>query len=331
MSEQAIHWYRVPLDKETLKGLTRRSDWKGLAQAVSHLLLAGASGFGVLYVYRHLAWPWLIPAFFVHGTLMQFMGGAGAFHELCHGTPFKTRWLNEVFLRIYSFLTWSNFVAFRTSHMRHHQYTVFKGLDLEVVLPARIRLRDFLWQLAFNPVGLYGQLRSHVRLSLGILEGEWEKRIFSEEGARLRPGLFNWARFLLLGHVAFAALFAVLGLWILIPIFLTPFYAGWLAFLCAVPQHFGLEPDVPDWRRSCRTVRQDIVTRFLYWQMNYHAEHHMYAAVPFHALRRLHRLIAHDFPKPNRGLLSAWKEIILCARKQKEDPAYVFDSFSRAG
>ena len=122
-------------------------------------------------------------------------------------------------------------------------------------------------------------------------------------------------------------LFGVLGQWILI----APFYAGWLTFLCAVPQHLGMKPDVPDFRLSCRTVLQDPVTRFLYWQMNYHTEHHQYAAVPFHALRKLHRLVARDMPKPNRGMVSAWREIAAYSRKQKTDPAFVVDPWSRKG
>jgi fatty acid desaturase len=329
MGDAVINWFRVPVEKELLRKLTQRSDLKGFAQAFGHLLLVLATGAGTWWTYGRLPWYAVLAAFFVHGTVMQFMGGAGAFHELCHGTPFRTKWLNETFLRIYSFLSWSNFVWFRTSHMRHHQYTTHKEHDLEVVLPGNVRLRDFLWQLAFHPLGVWGQLRTHGRISLGILEGEWEKRIFSGEGEKYRKPLFRWARVLLLGHLVLAAAFALLGQWILIPIFLTPFYAGWLAFLCAVPQHLGLQSDSPDWRRSCRTVLQGPVTRFLYWQMNFHTEHHMYAAVPFHALPRLHKAIAHDSPKPCRGLVAAWREIRGIVRKLKTDPGYVFDSFSR--
>ena len=330
MDAAEIAWYRVPIEKDVLRELTKRSDLKGLAQALGHLLLVLATGAGVWWTYGRLPWYLVLAAFFVHGTVTAFMGGAGAFHELCHGTPFRTRWLNEVFLRIYSFISWSNFVWFRTSHMRHHQYTTHKVLDLEVVLPGNVRVRDFLWSLAFHPVGVWGQLRTHVRIGLGILEGEWEKRIFAGDGEKFRRPLFRWARILVLGHLALGVLFALVGQWILIPIFLTPFYAGWLAFLCAVPQHLGLLPDSPDWRRSCRTVLQGPVTRFLYWQMNFHTKHHMYAAVPFHALPRLHRVIAKDCPKPNRGLLSAWKEIIGIVRRLKTEPSYVFDSYSRS-
>ncbi len=252
MGDEEINWYRVPVDKQELKKLTRRSDGKGLAQALSHLALAAATGFAVYYTFHYFFWPWLILAFFLHGTVMQFLGGAGAFHELCHGTPFRTRWINEIFLGIVSFLSWSNPVFFRTSHVRHHQYTVFMGWDLEVVLPVRVRLVDFLLSFIINPIGIYAILRAHVRHSLGILEGEWENRIFSGDGEPKRSGLFAWARVLILGHLALAAAFVLMGQWILIPIVLTPWYASWLTYLCGMPQHFGLhrtpglEEELPD-------------------------------------------------------------------------------------
>lgn len=49
--------------------------------------------------------------------------------------------------------------------------------------------------------------------------------------------------------------------------------------------------------------------RFLYWQMNYHIEHHMYAAVPCYNLGRLHELIRYDLPPTPKGLIGVWKEI----------------------
>jgi fatty acid desaturase len=61
--------------------------------------------------------------------------------------------------------------------------------------------------------------------------------------------------------------------------------------------------------------------RFLYWQMNYHTEHHMYAAVPCYNLPRLHRVIKHDLPRCP-GLIAAWVEIAAVLRRQKQDPAY---------
>jgi fatty acid desaturase len=302
MSETTIAWYRTRLDPGVLRDLTRRSDAKGLTQGLAHLAVVAGTAFFAWWAVGRLAWPLVIAAFFVHGTVLSFLGGAGAMHELSHGTLFKTRWLNEIFLGVAAFLTWSSPALFRASHARHHLYTVHHGLDDEVVLPGRFRLRDFLWQLAFNPVGVYHQLRGHVRLALGILG--------DAVNARVKAGVVAWARVQVVGYLA-------------------PFYSGWLAILCAIPQHLGMKPDVPDRRLGCRTMLINPVLRFFYWNMAFHIEHHMYAAVPFHALGKLHRLIERDAQKPNRGLASAWREIAACQRRQQADPSYVVDPWVR--
>ena len=34
--------------------------------------------------------------------------------------------------------------------------------------------------------------------------------------------------------------------------------------------------------------------RFVYWNMNYHTEHHMFPMVPYHALPKLHEMLEQD-------------------------------------
>ena len=86
----------------------------------------------------------------------------------------------------------------------------------------------------------------------------------------------------------------------------------------------GLQDNVPDFRLCCWTFIPNPFIRFIYWQMNYHTEHHMYAAVPCYNLRKLHEAIKHDLPPSPVGIRSAWEEIIAILRKQKADSAYRF-------
>ena len=57
--------------------------------------------------------------------------------------------------------------------------------------------------------------------------------------------------------------------------------------------------------------------------MNFHTEHHMYAAVPCYNLEKLHRAIRSDLPRVT-GLVDAWKEIIAIQKKQKVEPGYAY-------
>ena len=101
-------------------------------------------------------------------------------------------------------------------------------------------------------------------------------------------------------------------------------YCGWLGFLCGTPQHYGLSPDVPDHRLCCRTYTCSWLPGFLYWNMQYHVEHHMFPAVPFFNLPKLRKAIEHDLPPAPHGLRATWKEILEIHRQQQTDPNYAF-------
>jgi len=87
-------------------------------------------------------------------------------------------------------------------------------------------------------------------------------------------------------------------------------------------QHLGLHEDVVDHRLNSRTIYMNPVFRFLYWNMNYHIEHHMFPMVPYHALPQLHEEMKGDCPKPNSSTWSAVKDVVRALRKQKTDPSY---------
>ena len=77
-----------------------------------------------------------------------------------------------------------------------------------------------------------------------------------------------------------------------------------------------------DHRLNTRTVYMNPLLRLLYWNMNYHVEHHMYPTVPFHALPRLHELIGPGCPPPYPSLISAWREMFPIFVKQRKVPEY---------
>jgi fatty acid desaturase len=64
------------------------------------------------------------------------------------------------------------------------------------------------------------------------------------------------------------------------------------------------------------------IFRFLYWNMNYHVEHHMFPMVPYHALPRLHAAIKADCPPAYRSTVEAYREIIPTLLRQRKDPGY---------
>ena len=105
---------------------------------------------------------------------------------------------------------------------------------------------------------------------------------------------------------------------------LAPFYGGGFQYLLNEAQHIGLSDEVSDYRINTRTIILNPVLGFLYWQMNYHIEHHMYAAVPFYHLAELHELVKAGSPAPTRGVSGTWSQIIPIMRRQQREPGYQF-------
>src|SRR4051794_35030156 len=116
---QKINWYRSPVDRDTLAALNQRSDWKGLRQTLGHLGLLMLTGAAAFYAASRLPWPVLLLILFLHGTVYAFL--LNGFHELCHSTVFKSKFLNTIFLYLFSFLGEYNPFMFWASHQEHHK------------------------------------------------------------------------------------------------------------------------------------------------------------------------------------------------------------------
>ena len=322
-ARRRISWYRSPLDKAELRALYVRSDLLGFLQGGGHLALLALTGSAAWVALGRVPFPVVLLILFAHGTFYAFL--LNGFHELCHNTVFKTKALNTFFLRLFSLLGWHSYPLFQASHAKHHQYTLHPPDDGEVVLPIKLTRKGF-WQGAIvNPGGVQWALKMHLRFAMGRLEGEWENMIFPESAPERRQRLFTWSRVTLAVHGS-VLLVSIVMKWWLLPVLVTlaPFYGGWLQFLCNNTQHMGLTDNTADYRLCCRTVILHPFVRFLYWHMNYHTEHHMYAAVPCYRLGKLHKLIRWDLPHCRRGLIKAWREIAAILEEQEADSTYQF-------
>jgi fatty acid desaturase len=87
-------------------------------------------------------------------------------------------------------------------------------------------------------------------------------------------------------------------------------------------QHAGMGENVLDHRLNTRTVTMCRINRFLYWNMNYHVEHHMFPMVPYHRLPELHEEIRHDLAPAYPSLWAAYREIVPAVLRQLKDQSY---------
>ena len=153
----------------------------------------------------------------------------------------------------------------------------------------------------------------------------WQKYLFSRSDPKRVVSIMNFTWMTILGHVLIAAVSLYTGQWIFL--LLITFGGGVstiLEFLLGAPQHAGLMDDVPDFRLCCRTYTTNGLFRFLYWNMNYHIEHHMYPVVPCYNLKKLHKTIKHELPHTPKGLWATWVQIAYINHRQRRDAKYQY-------
>ena len=334
LNQSKIGWYRSPIDKDLLLDLMKRSDVKGWRQTLLHLVLFVFTGIAASLIWAELNpvnYVWMLPlllvTLFIHGTIGPFMGLI-AIHELQHRTVFKSKGLNELFEKIYAFISWSDYIWYQQSHAIHHSSTCHKEYDGEVVLPQKFsykRWQFWLSMLAWNPKDTWVRINQVWNHANGRVHGDWYQFVLPAEDRILRKRHKRWAQFLIGGHSMIAIGFVLSGHPFLVVVFtFGTFYCRWLGFLCGAPQHYGLNSDVSDFRYNTRTFTCSWLTGFYYWNMQYHLEHHMFPAVPFHNLPKLRKAIEKDLPHATHGLLSTWKEMLSIREKCLADPKFKF-------
>jgi fatty acid desaturase len=321
----SITWYKSPLEMAEMKKLIERDDLKGLAHAGSFLLIYLATTGTALYFFLNQMWIPMVIAAYVHSMFTGFVGMGAAVHELSHGTAFKTRWLNQFFYKTFAFLTWNSVYHFKESHRRHHQYTGFMEYDKEIPPePNQYSWTQMLSWFFFDYSHFKNIIGTNIQHALGNTDADfffWCP-LLSKDDIKTKK-LISWSRTVIIGHLALMAVFIYFRLWILIyTVNFGYFFATWLVHGCEIQQHVGLGRNVPDWRVIAYTADFGPVMSFLYWNMNYHIEHHMYAAVPFYNLPKLHKLLEPDLPLPIKGYWRGLVHIIRMKARQRKDPTY---------
>ena len=311
-SFEPSQWYATPISRARLKELMQRSDRPGLINY--SLWLLGILVFGCLLVWTWGTW-WAVPVAIIYGVFYG-SGGDSRWHECGHGTVFKTRWLNRWCYQLASFLCLRNPHLWRWSHSRHHSHTIIVGRDPEIAFPRPPSITKWLLNLLYIPTAI-GELKKMVLLAFGQLS--------DEQKAFLPDGEYEKTFFVSRVHLAIVltVVAASLYFWTWLPLMLIglpTYYGSWLHHLMATTQHAGLAEDIPDHRMNSRTILMNPFFRFIYSNMNYHVEHHMYPMVPYYNLPALHAEIRGDCPAPYTSMWDAYREMVPAIWRQQTDP-----------
>ena len=304
----AAEWYHTDVPRKVMKELMQRSDQPAIRDSIIYYgAMIGLAAIG------WVLWPslWSAPFWLAYGVLYG-SGSDSRWHEAQHGTAFRTPWMNEVVYQIACFMIVRNPTGWRWSHARHHTDTVIVGRDPEIAL---MRPPVFFRMLG-NFVGIFDGYNGWMRMFLNA-----SGRIDPQEATYIPSTEYPKVIFVARVWVAIYAATLALALYMgsILPfmvIGLPRLYGAWHHIMTGLLQHGGLADNVIDHRLNSRTVYMNPVSQFIYWNMNYHVEHHMFPMVPYHALPRLHALIKHDLPTPNASIPQAFAEMWPALRRQ---------------
>ncbi len=294
------------LDRGALRRLSRRSDALGLRQLTFHALLLGATGWLVFASRGRL---WLVPAMLVHGIVLDFL--FCALHESVHRTAFATRKLNDALAWAAGTLLILPPEFFRAFHFAHHRFAQDPQRDPELARPPPATLRSYLWHIC----GIPNWIR---RLTVTLRHAATGRVPEPFVAAAKRQPIVREARLLWAIYAAVLAASwllrsdAALIYWIVPAMLGQPFLRMYL-----LAEHTGCAAS-DDPYANTRTTYTNAVVRALTWQMPFHVEHHLFPAVPFHALRRVNQLIGARIEVAAPGYLAVQAALL---RRMRTPPA----------
>ena len=287
------------IERQALAQLNSLRDGPGWIRLGSHLLMIGLAG--LLWRLETLPLPLRLAGLWISG-----IGLATCFaplHECGHRTVFRSRRLNDAVAWGMGLLSFYNADLYRRYHQWHHRYTHQPGLDPELEDPVPTSLAGYLLEVSgWN--WWTGKLRGHSRLLWGDLS---QVPYLSPEiipqvrrSIRLQFGVY--------GLLALLSLIAANGflLWSwLLPLAIgQPFLR-----LLLLAEHTGCAYG-DDGLANTRTTLTLAPVRWLMWNMPFHAEHHLYPSLPFHALPAAHRWIGPRLEHLDRGYLAVHRQLL---------------------
>ena len=289
-----------------LRALAARSDRRGLVQLAGHTGALLGSGALVAQAAGSL---WLAPALLLHGILLTFL--FAPLHETIHRTAFARRWLNDATAWVCGLTLALPPQYVRAFHFAHHRHTQDPARDPELARPKPDTLAAYLRHISGLPYWAW-RLKTLARHARGRVEEPFVT-------ARLRPRIVREARLYLAVYAAALIVPLALGSTAVLTFWLVPALLGQPFLRCyLLAEHTGC-PLVADMLQNTRTTRSLAPVRRLAWNMPYHAEHHAYPWLPFHALPAAHRLLRHRIAIQASGYIAVNREIIASLEPRTED------------
>jgi len=286
------------LKAQELLPLSVRNDGPAARRALGHL---GAIALGGTALWHALGTVWAVPLTLLQGYCIAFL--FTAVHETAHQTAFKTRAWNYLLGHVAAFAIFLPYEYYRAYHWVHHRHTQDPQKDPELAMPLPHTRLGIAWLWTGMPIWIG---RARLLFAHGV-RGKVSVPWVPEDKRAL---IVREARLYLLGYAAVVVASVLAGSLAALWLWVVPLLAGQLflrPYLLA--EHTGCAHS-PDMLENTRTTFTNRFVHFFAWNMPFHVEHHAYPAVPFHALPRLHKLLASHITHTADGYPAATADVV---------------------
>jgi fatty acid desaturase len=223
-------------------------------------------------------------------------------HECVHRTAFASPAANAVVGWIAGVIGFYNSTFYRYYHAWHHRYTQDPARDPELMFPRATSRAAYLKEIS----AVQFWYRRAIDYPL-IALGRTEALPFVPAAARRSVAIsmsFQLAIYLAAAASIALGYTAALYFWLLPSLLAMPLLRAYL-----ITEHTGCSQD-QNGLSNTRTTLTWLPIRLIMWNMPYHAEHHLFPAVPFHQLPALHAQIGDRFTHVAPGYIATNRAIL---------------------
>jgi len=291
------------LSPQELSVLNAKSNLKGTLQLFGHLAVMAISGYLWGTNMTHLSDRWFIaiPALVLYGFSFAIM--FAPLHEASHRTVFTNNRANDFLCWFAGLLSFYNSTFYRLYHKWHHRYTQILDKDPELSDRKPTNLKEYIIEIS-GITWWIGKFKRHFLTAIGNLEN----CPFIPESSRAE--VIRSTRLQLLVYAVAIAISGYFQQPWFITYWILPLAVGQPFLRCLLLAEHTDRPNTDNMLANTRTTLTLAPLRFLIWNISYHAEHHLYASIPFHQLGAAHAKLGSHFECVENGYINVHRQII---------------------
>ena len=289
MEESFYQSRKLPKDK--LIELSQRKNNPAILRFLVMFTLLIVTSIWTVNSWKNFNWNFIISQI-CFGILI--CSSFASLHETVHNTAFKSKKLNQIAAFFAGVVQLYPSTVFRELHFMHHRHTHVPGLDPEISigtqpLPSVLsNLPQYLTWISGIPLIIF-KIIMLVSGAIGMPESIRLKLFpFVHKKVRLKLAIESLSVLTIHLILLFTAIYINHNFWAL--------FSGQIIGHCILasyltPEHNGLPHNDDNILNKTRSFPSSKFVKLIMWNMPYHAEHHAYPAIPFHALPKLHEEI----------------------------------------